>query len=530
MKWNPITRRQFLQGSGSVLMLPLLESLLPRAVWAEAIAARQKTFVGIAAFNGLFRMYGPTSELMPQTPTNDAGIINYNYLDLPGKHRIHHKSLSSIAAQNGGRISKMLDEKYTPYLDKMLLLQGLDYMSISSAHHHSHFGNQGKTTNGTDRARPMASIDQVMAYSSSFYKNPSLVGRSVAYSTLWADQEGVSFTFENPLDRINSPIVRKPHTYSPWMIWDAYFGTLAPKSGVKKSLVDGVLEDFNNLKNNPRLGSEDKQKLERHIAFIFDAQKTVAATGDLCSYTAPGIIFKDPAYVGKPPENPINPDNHIEIMKAMNSLIASLAACGLCHSFAGWAGTLKARSQNDWHNWSHIGYDDKTDTTPDPAVYADFVQHNQNILDHMCLDLVKKLDAVGELEHSLIVWNQEHSKRGHSSHNVPMILFGGASGSLKMGQYLDFRNFTSTTYWNDIVNPRPGFPMNQAWANILRAMDVPPSEYEAYNKADETNPIFATGSGYGAAVFRGDYRHHSFNYKAGWNGHDLSSWLPLIKV
>src|SRR5690349_19783594 len=97
MKWNPLTRRHFLQGAAASLSLPLLESLFPEKVWAQLISAgTQKNFIAVPAWNGMFRMYGANSQLMPKTDPANGTLAGFSFEDLAGKHRIHYKSLIEL--------------------------------------------------------------------------------------------------------------------------------------------------------------------------------------------------------------------------------------------------------------------------------------------------------------------------------------------------------------------------------------------------------------------------------------------------
>jgi hypothetical protein len=151
----------------------------------------------------------------------------------------------------------------------------------------------------------------------------------------------------------------------------------------------------------------------------------------------------------------------------------------------------------------------------------------------LALDLAKKLDALGLLDNALIAVVQEHSKRGHQAWNVPVITFGSAGGLLKTNQYVDYRNIE----WqgcqggacDDLDITRWGFPMNQVYANILRAMGMQPSDFEPLNKprSDVVAP-FKANSGYGIPGVDPDYAPYTHYDKGAWNGYDMSAWLPRV--
>jgi hypothetical protein len=516
MKWDSLSRRHLLQGLGASLVLPALPSLLSPRLARAAGPDVQKTFVGIMAFNGLYRMYGPDSQLMPATPFDYSTYSAQGFMpvNVPGRYPIHAKPLSTLANQNGGKISDIVDASFTPYLSKMLMLQGFDYFSLGYFHHHGHFGNSAASAG--DSGNPaMASIDQVMAYSNSFYKNPLLRGRSVSWTA--NSSEGTSgyegsFTFQNPADMAGSAIVSNRPVYSnPAALWDAFMGTATQAPPLKKTVVDRVLADYRSLRTrNTRLGAEDRRRLDQHIELLQETQRRVNAVTAVCSQLRPDSNLSDRKL----------------ILNTMNNVIVSLIACGLCHSFLGWAQSLVSSNPEDYHRWSHEGYDNDTNLIGNPTSYASLVEHNRSIMKEMCLDLATKLDANGLLDSTLIACVQEHNKRGHESWNVPIIAFGSAGGLLRTGQYLDYRDMSQR---DDRVYSRFGYPINQFLANALVASGVPREEFEPLNKAP--NSLFKPYSGYGVSRFNPQPGMDVFSdHMQNWNGVDLTDWLPGIKA
>lgn len=515
-KWNRYTRRHFLKSGSATVVLPLLASLMPEKIYAQSVM--QKNFIGISAMNGLFPMYGPNSVLMPATNPANGTISGFTATDIAGKHKIHSKSLIDIK-NSSGKISNIIDATYNPYLSKMLMLQGFDFTSCGWNHHTGMMGNMGATVGATSISIPStASIEHVMAYSlqsssrSGFYKNATLSGKVVNYSTPQPGGYGTAWTWSNPSSRSTSSIVlAKPYT-NPATLWDAFFtSNQIPQtvSNLKKTIVDQVLNDYLSLRSNSKLGKEDKVKLDNHMALLQETQRRVASVGSVCSSLRPATSFADRKM----------------LLRALNDVIVSLIACGKCHSFHGWSYCIASSDAEDYHNWSHQGYNGDTDVVANAAAATSLLEHNRSIMNDMFLDVVTKLDQASLLDNSLVAVVQEHSKRGHQSWNIPVITAGSAGGILKTGQYVDYRDLNSG---DDKEFVRFGFPANQLLANFLNALDVTPAEYEAYNPAGAISPVFANNSGYGAALFLDDTGKS--HYTGGWSGHNLSSWLPLIKA
>src|SRR5262245_36175596 len=168
----------------------------------------------------------------------------------------------------------------------MLFLQALDLYPIQWNHHNGHFGNVAQAALGTLAPRPAhASIDQVMAYSPSFYKNSALLGRSTAWASLWKEyNDFIAHTFETPSNKATSGIVGVNATQDPGGLWDAYFKDFVappppPPAGptLRQKLVDQVLLDYKSFMAKPRLGSDDKMRVQRHMDLLNETQKSVYA-------------------------------------------------------------------------------------------------------------------------------------------------------------------------------------------------------------------------------------------------------------
>jgi len=307
------------------------------------------------------------------------------------------------------------------------------------------------------------------------------------------------------------------HISNPATLWEKYFGGSTLPAPARVLLVDRVLSDYKALRTSPRLGSEDRQRLDAHIDFIAAAEARVKQFS--CQPPQPSKTLTDRA----------------EILQTMNSVIVSLISCGLASVFMGWGLAHLNADPGQWHTWSHNAY--ITDTfgevlgTKEPD-YTSLLEQNRVCIRDLGLDLAKKLDAVALLDDSLIVMIQEHSIRGHEAWNVPVVGFGSAGGAFANDIFIDYRNKNER---DDATGHTAfGYPMNQLWANILQAMGMASADYEPLNKSrsDWTN-VFKPGSGYGCPsintvnesppIFADYFRQY-------FSGYDLSSKMPLLRL
>ncbi|HEX4633360.1 MAG TPA: DUF1552 domain-containing protein, partial [Gemmatimonadales bacterium] len=292
MKWDSLSRRHFLQGAGATLALPLLPSLMSREARAQA-APVQKSFIGIAAYNGLYRMIGPYSQLMPPLPYDITSTAGFTPLSPPGLHTLYSRPLSTLVSN--GQISDIIDASFNAMLPKMLMMQGFDFLPFY-AHHHAHFGN-GAASSDFESVSPMASLDQVLASSTSFYKTAALKGRSLAYTANDAEAGGPlgslypgglasSATYQDPTHPTNGGIIPTARSCNPQAVWDHFFSSGAQSGpSLKATMVDRVLQDYKAVRNGKTIGSADAQILDQHVAFLQTAEQQVQAT----SGCTPGV-------------------------------------------------------------------------------------------------------------------------------------------------------------------------------------------------------------------------------------------------
>jgi len=386
-----------------------------------------------------------------------------------------------------------------------MMLQGFDYIGLGWYHHSGQFGNWHASADGSEGNPDMATLDNVVAdwFGSQGYPNDV-----VTYSASWLDGDwGCSFQADG---------TRTTAQFSdPGALWDKYFADAQIPTDFKTLLVDRVLEDYRALKQNPRLGAEDRVRVDNHIEHLAATEAKIKQIGAICDQLRPDSDIGDRAL----------------LLRTMNDVIVGLISCGMAHSFMGWAQALVSEDPNQWHVWSHAAYDGTTDSIADASAYESLVEHSRSVMKDMCLDLAKKLDAVEQLDNCVIACIQEHGKRGHESWNVPVITFGSAGGALKTDQYVDYRNVAER---DDLEYTRFGFPMNQLYANLLMSMDMPPSAFEPLNKprADGASSPFKPGSGYGVNAIHPDA---AAGYSLGghyesWSGYDMSAWLPQVKA
>ena len=127
-----VSRRLFLRGAGGALLaLPLLQSLLPKAAGAQAATAPKRFIVFKSFSTQLIKQWYPTFQ------GNGYALKNSKYNDSrgDGSTLLTQKlaggpytwaPLSDLETDKG--ISGILGAKLNPFLDKLTLIRGLDFL------------------------------------------------------------------------------------------------------------------------------------------------------------------------------------------------------------------------------------------------------------------------------------------------------------------------------------------------------------------------------------------------------------------
>jgi hypothetical protein len=207
----------------------------------------------------------------------------------------------------------------------------------------------------------------------------------------------------------------------------------------KQSVIDAVKDSFTALEG--RVGTEDKARLEDHLAKIRDLEQRLKTTGG----GTPGGGTQLSAGCAKP-TRPANNDAysestfqangqaHLDLMlMSLTCDLTRVASIQWSYSAGGptftWLGHDKGH-----HDYSHDG-----DTLADSQNKLAAIN---NWYAGRFFDLISRMDKIQEgdktmLDQSLVLWVNELSKGNIHSHG-PMcyVLAGGAGGALQTGRYL----------------------------------------------------------------------------------------------
>ena len=483
--------------------LPLLPSLLPRHA-AAAPGGFPKRFIALFSSNGSrFRKYYPNEDEIGALPwiVRDAGA---NVREL------------ALADVPGDRISAVFGPEWNALRGKVNLVRGLDLVNGTGDHYPS-FMLSGHAGQG-GVANLHESIDQILARSAKVYDAPPHV-RSLHLQARGPQSPGHPISVDAQLNPI-------PNEIDPATAYAAIFGGLpapdAPDLDVtaarRASVLTSLQADYLALRDNPRLGQADRQRLDSHVTLLDDLASRLSAT------TAAGCVF---------PEAPIPLDqeatdaNLPQITKDHMDLIVAAIKCDLTRVVA-----FQMCSGTDTRTFSFLGStiaEDHHDISHDYSYAGGYELSAQkmgligNWYAQQVAYLLEQLDVVEDpltgatyLDNSIVYWGNEFGSGGsHYAYGMPVLLAGGGGGALRTGLYLDYREVGRKIQY-DYQGETAEIPdadfrgrcYNELLVTLLQGMGLEPADYES-----------------GGVAGIGDY---SGNYLGQYDLGDRRSPLPFL--
>jgi hypothetical protein len=469
-----ITRRQFLLGTAGVTVgLPVLPSLLTKSAYGAD-----------PTFTRAPRLYWLTSEhggAFESSMFPVASLLK-DSRSLYSDHTVRAGALATTTDGDESVLSDILRAKSSVFtaqlVSKMNVLWGLDvpfYIAHNTGLHLGNYArNDGNGSEGEDvQAFPRPTIDQIMAWSPSFY--PDLA--SIRERALILGGRPVSWNYSNP-DSQSGSIDNIRGSSSSLDAFKRIFVAQDTAEPTRAPIVDHVLESYNRLRNgNRRLSAGDKQRLEDHVARIAELERKLTAGGGAScgDVTAPTDDSDD--------HNGNNPEDAGKQISLYNEVAAVAFMCGTSRIAVVAHGDTAAFDSygGDWHQ--EVAHQWQSDDAQQKLVPS-----YQRFFETAFLDMAARLDVeeaggATYLDNSLVVWTQESGMETHGSVSIPVITFGGAGGFLKTGQLIDYRRTTSNgSEWDPGAGGKQvlGLLYSQWLGTVLQAMGVPPTEYERW--------------------------------------------------
>jgi len=526
----------FLQGvGGALLAVPFLESLAPGSARAADGTARR--FVAIKSYStqNIIDWYPTLSgngynarPLAGGAKEDGTTILTQALAESSGSHASsgpyfgHEAPLADFSEQGA---SNILGPELNPFLDKMLLLRGLDFLPDTNHNAGGMLGNYAASDQAAASILPRPTIDQVLAWSNKFYPPPPAGTRSLHMRL--GNANSFSFTHAGiPGGEIQQ---LQAHT-DPLTAFGEAFGNVqldpeAPTEHRNLALVDRVYEDYANLRQHQRLGGADRLLLERHMQFLSElGAKLDASSSILCNEpTAPGSVNSGSGVDVAMIEAATNAFVDVAIA-ALRCDVTRIVTLDLFKAIGrgvapggGDLGFIHSGLMDpvDWHETAH--------NWGDPTADAKIRAINEWIAREVFLRFLEELDVEagvsGEtfLDDTVIMWGNELGFN-HLNWSIPTLLAGGAGGALQMGRYIDYIDWDQPAKFgqnNGAVIE--GVPYNRLLVTLLQAFGLEASDYEPLNHGE---------AGYGSTSTAGkSASSHAIDYDFGQVGAPLPDVL-----
>ncbi len=230
------------------------------------------------------------------------------------------------------------------------------------------------------------------------------------------------------------------------------------------SVLDLVGDEYEALA--PRLGSEDRARLDQHRQLVRDLEMQI---GSLASLNC-----------GAPERTDVdNYRDQMSIARAMVPLTAAALACDLTRVV-----TIQMAQLNNEDFGAAAGdvHQDFAHQTHTNANAAQQMTNYNRVQAEIFRDLLTNLDQYSEgdgtvLDNTAVLWLTELATGPHDLWQVPVVMAGGCGGGFRVGRYMSYaQNITNPIEepgWEPAVNfPKIGPGLNHLYVSLMQMMGM----------------------------------------------------------
>lgn len=416
MSQNPLNRRTFLKGLGTLMALPVLEGMAPLAYasGSGAVAANPTRMAFVFVPNGI-----NMAEWTPKA----AGALEISPILQPlAEVQKDISILTGLSQQNA-----------------FALGDGPGDHARSTAAWLT--GVHPRKTAGADIKNGI-SVDQVAAQAIGNKTRFASLEIGCERSGLAGDcDSGYSCAYSSNISwrSENTPI---PKEVNPRLVFERLFGSgqpseekesMARRDLFNKSILDFVMEDAANLKS--RLGKRDQMKMEEYFTAVRDIEKRLSRFENQAKLEAA-------AGVGRPKGIPGDFGDHIKLMGDMMVLAFQADLTRVATFMFANDGSNRSYAQigvsDGHHDVSHHGMQAEK-LAKKKAIDTYHVEQLAYVLKRM--KSIKEGDST-LLDNTLLVYGAGISDGNAHNHNNLPILLAGHGGGFKSGQHIMYPDHT----------------------------------------------------------------------------------------
>jgi hypothetical protein len=433
MKSNLLTRRMFLQGSGSALVaIPFLSSLLERSAHAAPLA--QARYVHINSNLCLPRsltypLYASPWPSYPRPAGANPDSVPWTQKDADTKYQ----SLKDIVAYQG-KLSFALDEQWNPFVNRMNVITNAHAYMADDRH------NCGVSSACSNGPGPLGADDisgplQQYGYSTDWLieqawsKSSPAPGPALRLNLYEQDGGYQTFCFGGASGLAKKiPMMQSLGELSLKVSASQNSNPTGPSTLNRVSRIESVLDDYKSLIGHRRISALDKQRLSDAADLWHDVDKRLQSTTTHdCSSLASSAASA--------------PDWGARHRLALDTVAAALA-CGASRNVAYGLiqGGDTTNDQLTMHGWEH---DPRMANEGSPSLadpyYKQLLPWRGKLITSFLAKLDSLTDETGQslLNSSLVVWAHQYADHGHSMLGHVLVTAGGANGKLDTGWHVD---------------------------------------------------------------------------------------------
>jgi hypothetical protein len=394
-----LSRRAVLRGAGTMLALPLLQSMVP---------AMSATPTPRTRFGAIYFPHGAT--MSRWTPVNAGRDFTFSEILQPLEpYRSHVNVISNLThplAYGPGGATGNHNRSSASYLS-------------------------GAKAQSGAQPRLGITVDQVAAkHLGQDTPLPSL--ELMIEDSSMSCGEGLSCAYRNTLSwqSETSPL---PMQNNPQVLFEQLFGdgaNAAQRSARRTqalSLLDSVADQIQGL--NRKLPATDRERLEHYVTDVREIERRIAQAGERTG--------GDVELPGRPNGIPDDVEQHIKLMYDLLTLawqteITRISTFMIAKELSG-AVYAKSGVRDSFHILSHHSNNENN-----KARFAVLNKYHSTLLAYFLEKLSKLPDGDGTLlDHSLVIYGSGMSDGNSHNHDpLPILLAGGASGRIPGNRHL----------------------------------------------------------------------------------------------
>lgn len=440
---QPISRRTMIKGVGAALSLPVLDAMLPNTAWAapEQLVGNRMAFI-----------FFPNGAIMKDwTPeqTGDKFTLSRTLKPL-APHQQDLMVLSGLA-QDKARANG----------------DGAGDHARNSAAFLT--GAQPRKTDGAD-IHAGISVDQIAAQQiGNLTKLPSLELGIDAGRQAGRCDSGYSCAYQSNISW-KSPTTPMAKEINPKLVFERMFGSgddqkaREERDFYRKSILDFVATDAEKLRKN--LGSNDKRKLDEYFNSVREIELRIEGSQNEAALARPDMDI--------PEGVPKDWAEHVRLMYDLMAIAFQTNTTRVCSFMVGNSGSNRS--------FKEIGVNSGHHQISHHRDNEELVAHLQKIDEYSVKQFAYFLDRLKSikegsgtlLDHSMVLYGSAISDGNrHWHHDLPIVLAGKGSGSLKTGRHVQYKKDT---------------PLNNLFLSMLDRMQV-----KADNFGDSTGRLGQLG-------------------------------------